>query len=466
MATIEFIGACGEVTGSKIIIESNGKKLLLDCGMVQGRKDIAYLQNKEFSENIPCVDNVCISHSHIDHSGLLPSLTKNFSGKIYTTQSTKELCSNMLKDSVTVFTREIPVIKSMLARKNIHTTIEPLYTEQDVDTCLSYFKTQPYDTPFSIDDNTTIRFDDSCHILGSASTHITINEYTIPYKIYYTSDIGHNYSILCNEPKVPLDIDYLIIESTYGNKRRIKTDIYSDIANYIIDAYKRKGKVIIPAFSVGRMQTIIIILHKLHILGMIPDIPIFVDTPLGVKVTNTYMNHEDELNHETVKFFTDKGLSPLHFNNINYVNSSTESMSEINKCESCIILSSSGMCDGGRVVEHIKNNVSDKNSTILFVGYNAKGTLGRELQEHKGSVVINNEKYRVNCKIKSVDGLSAHADLEYLLYYIKSCASLNNIKQIYLVHGEKDALQNLKTELNNIGIHNVCISEKNKIYEL
>jgi len=468
MAYLEFLGACETVTGSKFIVSNSKKKILLDCGMVQGHKDDAYLENLEFSKNTPDVDYCILSHSHIDHSGMLPSLVKNgYTGPIYSTPATRDLCSHMLRDSVAVFTKELPVINRMLKKKKKHIQTSLLYTTDDVANCMEHFKTIPYDTQEELSEGIKVSLHDSCHILGSSSIRMDITEDNVNHRVWYTSDIGDDDSKLSHKLKTPQDIDYLIIESTYGNKKkREDEDIQQLMMDYIIDAYKRGGKLIIPAFSVARMQTIIVIIHKLHLMGLIPDIPVYVDSPLGVKVTKLYTKYEDLLNTDNLRYFTDTNIDPFNGEMIEYISSMDESTAIAQQTEPCIVISASGMCEGGHIREHLKYTVGDKNSTVLFVGYNAEGTLGRRLQESNGQATIDGKQYRVRCKIETIKGLSAHADIESLVNYVRDVVSTNDIKNIFLVHGEEDSIHNMKHRLNSLGITNVIIPKINTKYQL
>jgi len=468
MPKIEFYGACETVTGSKFIISNNDTKILLDCGMYQGRKDDAYLQNKEFVENIPYVDHCILSHAHIDHSGMLPPLVTNsgFIGRIYSTYPTLDLCRHMLKDSVAVFTKELPIISKMLKKRKIHTYVEPLYTIEDVDNCISRFTPINYGEEVTLSNKISFSLHDSCHILGSASIKVNIIENNIQHNVWYTSDIGHDKSLLSNTPIVPLGVNHLVIESTYGNKKRHKEDVVQKVMEVINDATKRGGKIVIPTFSVQRMQTLLLIIHKLQIMGFIPNIPIYVDSPLGVKVTHLYEKYGDELNQEIINFFKENGFDPFTGPMINYVSDMTESKQLATSSDKMIILSASGMCEGGHIREHLKWTLPDKNSTILFVGYNAEGTLGRRIQDCSGSVNIDGLPYRVRSKVETIHGFSAHADLDYIIEYIENVVSSNAIKNIFLVHGDANAIKNVKNILNSKGITNVIIPELNKQYSL
>ena len=467
MSKIEFRGACSEVTGSKMIISNNDTKVLLDCGMFQGKKVESYIKNRDFKYDIPDVDYCILSHAHIDHSGLLPSLVAGgYDGKIYSTPATKDLCKHMLADSVSVFTKEIPVIRKMLKRAKIHTQADPIYDIDDVAHCMDRFTAIDYRTKTLLTKDISFSFHDSCHILGSASIKLNVTNYNTTNKIWYTSDIGHDHSLLSNTPKIPEGIDTLIIESTYGNKQRDSEDSLQEVMDVIIDAYKRGGKVLIPTFSVARMQTLLLLIHKLHVLGMIPNIPVYVNSPLGVKVTHLYEKYEDSLNTEIINFFKDKGLQPFNGPSIHYISDAQESATLAASDEPMIILSASGMMEGGFVREHAKFILPDRNSTILFVGYNGDGTLGRRIQDSSGTVTIDAEPVRIRSKVETLHGFSAHADLDFIINYIESVVETNHIKKIFLVHGDPDAISNVKYILKTKGITNVVIPEVNKEYKL
>jgi metallo-beta-lactamase family protein len=372
----------------------------------------------------------------------------------------------MLRDSVEVFTKELPIIRKIFKKNGIKEVVSPLYDTEDVDHCMNQFFPVDYERDYKLNSKMSFSFHDSCHILGSASVKINVTENNIKHRVFYTSDLGHNKSLLCEEPTIPQDIDYLIIESTYGNKKRFEEDVYNKTIEYVNDAFKRGGRVIIPAFSVARMQTMILILHKLHILGLIPDITIYVDSPLGVKVTKLYEKYESTIKQETLKFFKDLNINPFNDTMIQYVTSMEDSKLLAESGEPCVIISASGMCEGGHVREHLKFTVEDQKSTVLFVGYNAIETLGSRLQYNNGAVTIDGESYRVRCKIETISGLSAHADLDYLLGYIENVVASNAIKKIFLVHGEPDSVKNVQRLLKQKGITNVVIPELGEQYKL
>ena len=469
MNSIRFFGAVDEVTGSKIEVSSWRDKVLLDCGMFQNTKDIAYLTNKQFYDEGINPDYVILSHIHLDHAGMLPALYHNgYEGNVYCTEATTKLAKYMLPDAYKIMNRDLPTISKMLKKRGLPSNVDLIYNEQDVSGILKSFISVPYLKETKLTDDISFKLVDSCHILGSASIKLTINQKGTKHKIWYTSDLGHNNSYLSKNPIIPQDITHLIIETTYGNKKRSENDYKQQLLDHIVATYRRKGKVIIPAFSIHRMQTIILILHKLYRENAIPNIPIYVDSPLGNKVTNLYSEYKETLNEDNLSYFLDQGFDPFEFPILTYINDihDTERISKSN--EPCIIISASGMCEGGMIRTYLKDNISNNHNSVLLVGYTAEGTLGRRLLDIKrgSDVTIDGSKVKVNCNVEYVDGFSAHADKDYLLDYIDRCSENNKLKNIYLIHGEYDAVRNMKKLLNNKGYDNVIIPDKGKAYKL
>jgi len=468
MNSISFYGAVDEVTGSKILINSWRHSVLLDCGAFQGRRDESYLANKEFYNEDIRPDHVILSHSHLDHSGMLPALYKNgYNGNVYCTAATKDLAKYMLPDAVKVMEKDLPIVAKMLARSGQKNNVDMIYDAKDVSSILSKFVEVPYLEDRQLTDEIGFKLVDNCHILGSASVKLTVDQKGTKHKIWYTSDLGHDHSVLSNQPVIPQDITHLIIETTYGNKNRSTNDPIQEILDSVVSTFRRGGKTIIPAFSVHRMQTIILILHKLYRENAMPDIPIYVDSPLGNKVTGLYSKYQDELNEDTIKYFTDQGFDPFNFPNLTYINDMAETNRVSKSSDPCIILSASGMCEGGMVRAYLKDNITSPINNVLLVGYTAQGTLGRRLLEHRNEpVVIDGEKYMAKCQTSYIEGFSAHADIEYLLDYIDKASDNSKIKKIYLIHGEEDSVRNVKRRLELKGYKNVVIPEKGKSYKL
>ena len=464
--SITFKGACEEVTGIKIEISSYKDKILLDYGLVQGHRDVAYLKNKEFKDNPLDVKAVILSHSHLDHSGLLPSLNGNT--PIFCTTPTYELCKHMLPDSQKVMTKDVEVIKRMFKRKHKKEIVEPLYSIEQVYNSLHNFKTVPYDMQIGLTEEFSFKLYDSCHILGSASVQVDLKTKKDIKKIFYTSDLGHDKSLLSDEPKTPLDITHLIIETTYGNKKRAKVDVNQRLLENVMKAYKRKGKLIIPAFSVQRMQSILLLLHKMYRENALPNMNVYLDSPLGLKVTHIYSKHLDKLNKDIIGYFERQGFDPFNFPALKFIDDPKQTEAISKSDESCIIISAAGMCEGGNVRTYLKDNIHKKETVVCFVGYNADNTLGRRIYESGGEVSIDGAKYRVRCATDYIEGFSAHADIDYLLCYIDSVNDNNELQKIYLVHGERESSINVRNELIKKGYPDsmLIIPETNKSYKL
>jgi len=469
MNSISFYGAVSEVTGSRIVVSSWKDQVMLDCGQFQGHRDESYLKNKAFFDNDNITDYVILSHSHLDHAGMLPALYKQgYNGKVFCTPPTKDLANYMLPDAVKVMEKDLPIVAKMIARHGgKQSNVDMLFDASDVSGILSKFVDVPYLQETKLTDELSFKLIDNCHILGSASVKLTVDQKGTKHKVWYTSDLGHDHSILSRNPVIPQDITHLIIETTYGNKDRSTIDPVQQILDSVVQTYRRGGKSIIPAFSVHRMQTIILILHKLYRENAMPDIPIYIDSPLGNKVTGLYSKYKDELNEETIKYFTDQGFDPFNFPNLKYVTEMEMTTAVSKSDEPCIIVSASGMCEGGRVVEYLKDNISNPLNHVLLVGYTARGTLGRRLLDgrHK-EVTINGLKVSNKCQTSYIEGFSAHADIEYILDYIDKASENSNIKNIFLIHGEEDSVKNVKRRLNDKGYNNIVIPVKGKSYKL
>ncbi len=468
MNSIRFYGAVDEVTGSKIEVTSWKDSVLMDCGSFQGHRDSSYLANKKFPEENINPNFVILSHAHIDHAGMIPALVKHgYSGNIYSTPATYDLCKHMLPDAAKVMEKDLPIISKMLARSGHKQNVDVLYDEKDVSDSLKQFVAVPYGEKVKLTEEIEFELTDNCHILGSASVKLTVDQKGRKHKIWYTSDLGHDKSILSNKPVYPQDITHLIIETTYGNKSTIPGDPVQALLDNIVMTYRRKGKIIIPAFSIHRMQTIILILHKLYRENALPNIPIYVDSPLGNKVTGLYGKYKDHLNEETMDYFTRQGLDPFVFDGLTYINDIADTMLVSKSSDPCIIISASGMCEGGMVRTYLKDNIQNSLNHVLLVGYSASGTLGRRLLEGRNEqVIIDGEKYIAKCQTTYIEGFSAHAYLDYLLDYVDKVAELNKLKKIYLIHGEPDAVRNVKNLLQERGHKNIIIPKKGYEYKL
>lgn len=468
---IRFLGAVRGVTGSSHLIQANDKKILLDCGMFQGKdEDLNY---EEFEVNPAEIDYLLLSHSHIDHSGRIPLLVKKgFRGKIYCSKPAYDLCSIMLMDSAHIQESEAEW-KNVKARRSGRQLVEPMYTQEDAELCLKYFYPVLYDQIINIDDNITIRFRDAGHILGSAITEIWVKEDGASTKIVYSGDLGMKEKALLRDPAVIDSADYVIIESTYGNRLHENLETRTEVlVKIILDTAERGGSVIIPSFAVGRTQEIIYELNKY--LECHPDkrsedrkkfmnIPVYIDSPLATKATEIFKQNANVFDDEARRCILD-GDNPLEFENLHFTQSVEESKLLNASKEPKIIISASGMCEAGRIKHHLKHNLWRKESSIVFVGYQAEGTLGRKIIDGEKYVKVLGEDIRVNAEIHNVQGFSAHADKNALLDWLGGFEE--KPKKVFLVHGEADAKSSFADEIEKTLRLSCIIPEYNKIYDV
>ncbi len=462
MLKLQFFGAAREVTGSKHIITLNNKQILLDCGMFQGRRKIAEEKNKNLQFDAKNIDAMILSHAHIDHSGLIPFLVKNgFQVKIYATEATKDIARYMLMDSASIQEREY----EYLIKKNKKCT-PPIYTTEDAERALTHFVGMEYRKPFEVVEGITATLYDAGHILGSAITHLTIDDKETKKitKIGFTGDLGRKGLPLLHDPQMIPAVDYLISESTYGNRLHAPfIDMKGMLAEKILATIARGGKIIIPAFALERSQEIIYMLHLLTDQKKIPELPIFVDSPLSGNLTEVFRNHPECMDKETHDEFLKNRENPFGFGKLKYTASAEESKKLNDIKVPCIIISASGMCEYGRILHHLKNNIEDPRTAVLIVGYQAENTLGRKLQDGMKQVSIFGEDYNVKAEIVTMDGFSAHADRDELLEYIKQ---IPGDKSIFLVHGEESQGLTFAEVLKQNGFKNVIVPASGEEYLL
>ncbi|WP_371381566.1 MBL fold metallo-hydrolase RNA specificity domain-containing protein [Sporomusa aerivorans] len=433
---ITFLGAAGMVTGSSYLLEFGQKKYLVDCGMFQGSKAIVALNRRPFLYNPAEIDGVFLTHAHIDHSGLIPRLCKSgFQGPVYATKVTAELCSIMLPDSghIQEFDAEIANRKGQRAGRN---PIEPLYTVDEAYACLKQFSPVAYDTELKLDDQMTVQFREAGHILGSSMIEIWVTENGQTAKILFSGDLGQPEQPIIKDPAVIDYADYVIMESTYGDRQHDPSDPVELLAKYINDSVAKGGNIIIPSFAVGRTQTILYHLHSLFKAGLIPDIPVIIDSPLAISATDIFLKNSQEYDKEAYDMLYKDADHPLRLPQLTYTKTSDESKA-INKLDHpAVIISASGMADAGRILHHLKHNLWRPESTVLFVGYQAQGSMGRRLLEGVKKVKIMGEEISVKAKIYNLEGFSAHADRNQLTTW------LGNFKtkpaNIFIVHGESE----------------------------
>jgi len=450
---IQFFGAARTVTGSQHLLTINGKKILLDCGLFQGRRKDTYEKNKDFKFDPKEIDAMILSHAHIDHSGNIPHLVKDgFNGPIYTTSATIDLCKIMLEDSAHLQQRDIEWLNK---RKKKHIPEEPLYSIEDVEAAIKNFVPVDYNTATEIFPGIVAYFQDAGHILGSAGILLEIEEEKgKKLRFGFSGDIGRPEMPIIRNPDVFRDLDLLIMESTYGNRLHTQTDeVEEEVAKVIKEVYDRRGKIIIPSFAVGRTQLLVYVLHKLFDQNRIPEIPIYVDSPLAVKATEVFKNHPECYDRETNRIFLESGDDPFGFKRLKYITTVDQSkeLNEIN--DPMIIISASGMAEGGRVLHHLANNIGNPKNLILFVGYAAEHTLARKIMDGMEKVNILGEEYSVKSKIKTMDYFSGHADQKELIDYLK-LNPVNRLKNIFLVHGEEEQALPLREKILQKGYKN------------
>lgn len=463
---LTFCGAARTVTGSKHLIELNsGTRFLLDCGLFQGRRSEAYEKNRRFPFNPSDIDFVILSHAHIDHSGLLPKLYKDgFRGRVYCTHATYSLCSLMLMDSAHIQEKDTGYVNKIQKRKG-DDRILPLYESKDAEDVLQHFVGIPYETPFSPADDVTFEFRDAGHILGAASVNLTIKENGKTTRIGFTGDIGNPGRPILKDPVKMADCDYLITESTYGGRVHEPADqAKKNLAEVVSRTSARGGKVIIPSFAVGRTQEIVYALDQLWNEGELPPIPSYVDSPLAVRATGVYLSHPECYDAELLEYMiTDE--NPFGFERLSYVRD-VEKSKELNTMRvPMIIISASGMCEAGRILHHLKNNVEDNRNTVVMVGYCADHTLGKRLIEKDPHVKIFGEQYDLKAEVVVMNNYSAHADEPGMIDFIGKLDK-SRLKKIFLVHGAYERQQLFETALGQEGYQNIVIPEFAESFEL
>lgn len=442
---ITFLGAAKTVTGSCYLIETKDSKFLVDCGLFQGSKNESILNAEPFSFNPGDLDFMLLSHAHIDHSGRIPKLYVNgFKGDIYATKPTVHLCGIMLPDSGHIQETENEWTNRKRQRAG-KSAVKPLYTVKDATDCLRQFKSIAYDEVFNIGENIRVKFNDAGHILGSAIIEIWVKENDKETKVVFSGDLGNEGMPILRDRTIISDADYLIMESTYGDRlHTLKKgpEKIEKFINIITETVAKGGNVVIPSFAVGRTQEIIYDLNKYmdvfdEKVKQALNIPVFVDSPLATLATQVFRENLDCFDDEA-KAYIANGDNPLDFPTLKFTQSSDESKQLNERDDSIIIISASGMCDAGRIKHHLKHNLWRKESTILFVGYQAEGSLGRRIVDGATKVKIFGEEISVNARIEVIDGFSGHADKAGLLSWIGSFSK--KPKKIFIVHGERDTM--------------------------
>lgn len=456
---IQFCGAAQSVTGSRHLLTIQGRHILLDCGFFQGRRAESVTRNRAFPFRPDSVDAMILSHAHIDHSGNIPSLVKQgFQNTIHCTAPTLDLCSVMLQDSAFIQERDAEFLNKKLAKKG-HPRIEPLYTVADAQASMPLFVSRHYDRPFDVAQDIRATFLNAGHMLGSAMVLLEIKEGSRTLRLGFTGDLGRKNLPIIDDPDQLVRLDYLICESTYGNKLHDPIqEIENDLVRVIHDAADKRGKIIVPAFSVERTQEIVYHLNKLYESRKVPALPIFVDSPLAVNVTEVFKMHPTYWDEEA-SCLLDNGDNPFVFPGLHYISRVEESKKLNDLDEPCIIISASGMCEAGRILHHLANNVENPRTTVLIVGFMAEHTLGRRLVDKVQKVKILGDEYTVRANVVKINSFSGHADQNDILQFVKRTGHL---KGVFLVHGELPQSQPLAEKIRALGIKDVVIPELNQ----
>ncbi|MBI5090842.1 MAG: MBL fold metallo-hydrolase [Candidatus Hydrogenedentes bacterium] len=451
---ITSYGAAQEVTGSKHLVEINGHRILLDCGMFQGKRSESDLKNRSLPFAPNSLDAVIVSHSHVDHIGVLPMLSKyGYRKRIYSTPATRDLSSLMLLDSAHIQAKDA----EWLSKKN-RDFVAPLYTAEHASETMKLFVGIPYKDRFEVVPGVYATFHDAGHILGSAMVMLEFQDNGRQKRFLFGGDLGRRHMPILNDPWEPGDADVVMMESTYGNRDHDPIETMEDkLAEVIRATHARGGKIVIPSFALERAQELVYALKHLELRGAIPEIPVYVDSPLTVNITDVFRMHTECFDAEIRELMTNSG-DPFRLKHIEYIRNANASIRLNSVKTPMIIISASGMCETGRILHHLRNNCEDERNTILIVGFQAKNTLGRRIVEREKEIKIFGVKRALNAQVKVMNAFSAHAGRSELIAFgkrFKDCA-----ERLLLVHGEEEAITALQTSLQAVGANNIVVPEE------
>lgn len=441
---VRFWGATQQVTGSMHEVQVGNQRILLDCGLLQGKRKLTFDRNSHFPFSPEDINAVVLSHAHLDHSGNLPTLSQQgFHGPIHTSRASMELCKYMLADSAHLQEHDTRYIERRRTRwqqlqvNGSHAAVPALYTMEDVTKVLNQFVPLHYSVEREIAPGVVITLKNAGHLLGSAFVQLKLTEGGREVRLLFSGDLGRSSLPITRDPEFPSEADFLILESTYGDRLHpTLTTAKEKLKEYIGKAIARGGRVIIPSFAVGRTQQIVLLLHELMQASQLPDVPIFADSPLAINVTDIYRNHPEEFDEEAMKFL-ENGSDPFGFKRLRYIRTAEESKALNDLRKPFVVISSSGMCEGGRILHHLKNGVEDPRNLILLAGYQAEHTLGRKIADRLPTVPILGEQYALRAEVARLDELSGHADQHDLVEWVRPITK--SLKKIFLVHGEGKA---------------------------
>lgn len=436
MANIQFLGAAGTVTGSKYLVDTGRLRLLIDCGMFQGMKRLRLLNWEKPPVSPSSIQHVLVTHAHIDHSGMLPVYVRDgYQGPIWATPATRELCEISLEDAAHLQEEDARFANKKGFSK--HKTALPLFTLEDAQRAIGQLRPVPYDENLQLAENATVRFRDAGHILGSAivETEFPVDGRTL--RMVFSGDLGRYNALILRDPEPVLETDYLLIESTYGNRLHAAEETSEEMAGIINETARRGGSIVVPSFAVGRTQTLLYVLRDLKARKLIPDLPVYVDSPMAIKVTDLFCRHTAEFDEDAKKILRETGHCPILCPNLHFVRNQEMSKQLNENRFPSIIISASGMATGGRILHHLKLRLPDARNTVLFVGFQANGTRGQLLRDGAKEIKIHGEMIPVRAQIHTMESFSGHADAAEILRWLGTFRKPP--KLTFVVHGEPEA---------------------------
>jgi metallo-beta-lactamase family protein len=461
---ITFWGAARTVTGSQHLVEAVGQHILLDCGLFQGRRIESYAINQRLPFDARGVSAMILSHAHIDHCGNIPNLTRSgYDGEVVCTHATRDLCAIMLRDSGAIQEEDADYLNR---HRKGNQRIEPIYTLADAEASLRQFVSYDYHRPIKAAPGATVTFHDAGHMLGAAWESIELTDSNRTVRLCFSGDLGRDGLPILRDPEPMPEADYLIIESTYGNRIHEPIDEATpELSDAIRDAYERNGKVVIPAFAVGRTQDIVYRLNTLMSRNQLPNVPIFVDSPLAVNVTEAFRMHPECYDEETRQVLMhDPDGNVFGFSRLTYIRSVEQSKALNDLNGSAVIISASGMCENGRILHHLRHTIEDPKNLILFVSFQAPETLGAKILRGDPYVKILGDEFNVRAEIRRIEAFSGHGDRNGLLNWVRPQAK--NLRSVFLVHGEIDAMTALAEGMRDIGVRRVEMPRRGETFEL
>ncbi len=464
---LEFYGAAGQVTGSLHRIHVGGRDILLDCGLFQGRRAHADRANRETPKWAVDAECLVLSHAHLDHTGNAPTLVKRgFAGNIFATPCTRDLSSVMLRDAAMIQQQDARWINRRNQREGVKTRVDPLYRIGDAQRAISQMVSVGLHRPMTIAPGVTLMFHDAGHVLGSASVQLDLEERGRRIRLLYTGDLGREELPLLSKPEIVPDVDFLLMESTYGD--RLHADFAStddQLAQIITDTIERRGRVYIPSFALERAQEVLFALERLHERGRLPSVPIYIDSPLAISITEIYKLHPDSLASDVRRRLLDRN-DPFCPPGLRYVSDVADSKVLQASDEPCIIIAGSGMCEAGRIVHHFREGLGDARNSVVIAGFMAEHTLGRRLVEGRREVKVLGVPRDVRARVHALNGLSAHADKADLMEYVRQTAAVGRLGRVALVHGEPRGLGSLASAVAELGGPEVIVGNKAQRVEL